>query len=206
MRENIPIRFWLDCLAGVKKESIVERAQSLTEADWQELDRFSQRHELTPLFYWQLKKSEAVSTVPGPLHKEWQRFYHASAMKNLLRERELRLVLKTLRREGISPILFKGAMLAFFIYPTPACRPMGDLDIWVGKADMPRAQVVLERLGYVQRSSEKRPLTWQIERDGEIQLFGQNTRQGLVELHWGAFHGEWLHTSIDQAWKRAHAQ
>jgi hypothetical protein len=193
MSADISIRFWLDCLAGCKDKTIDEHARSLTDLDWQVIDTLSQRHELVPMLYWQLKMNGAIACVSTQLQDKWQRSYHASALKNLRREGELRAILKEMAHVSITPILFKGAMLAFFTYPTPACRPMSDLDLWVSKEEMPRAQAVLEKLGYEQRSSERRPLIWQAERDGEIQMFGQNKGQGLVELHWGAFQGEWLH-------------
>ena len=51
---------------------------------------------------------------------------------------------------GHIPVLFKGAVLAYTAYPDPACRPMGDLDLWIALEAMPPAQAALESLGYAQ--------------------------------------------------------
>ena len=93
----------------------------------------------------------------------------------------------------MTPVLFKGAVLAYTAYPDPACRPMGDLDLWIDLDAMPRAQAALEGLGYVQRLKAERPVALQAQREGEIQLMGRTPGSGLVELHWGVFAGEWLH-------------
>ena len=102
-------------------------------------------------------------------------------------------MLDVLVAAGVTPVLFKGAVLAYTAYPDPACRPMGDLDLWIDLDAMPRAQAALESLGYVQRLKVERPLALQAQREGEIQLVGRAPGSGLVELHWGVFAGEWLH-------------
>jgi hypothetical protein len=58
---------------------------------------------------------------------------------------------------------------------------------------MPRAQAALAQHGYVQRTKARRPLAMQAHRSGEIQMVGQAPQNGLVELHYGVFAGEWLH-------------
>jgi hypothetical protein len=119
--------------------------------------------------------------------------YYNAAGDAELHTRELADVLAVLVAAGVTPVLFKGAVLAHAAYPDPACRPMGDLDLWIDVAAMPRAQAALESLGYVQRLKAERPVALQAQRAGEIQLAGRAPGSGLVELHWGVFAGEWLH-------------
>jgi len=107
--------------------------------------------------------------------------------------RELGNVLDALAEAHITPALFKGAVLAHTVYPAPACRSMGDLDLWLTETEMARGQAALMGLGYVQRTKEKRPVALQAHRSGEIQMIGPGPRSGLVELHYGVFAGEWLH-------------
>ncbi len=112
--------------------------------------------------------------------------------ESALRSRELAGVLAALAAARIRPALVKGAALAHTVYPDPVCRPMGDLDLWVQSGEIAAAQAALEELGYVQRIKPGRPVALQAHRQGEIQLVGQAPGQGLVELHWGVFAGEWL--------------
>jgi len=109
-----------------------------------------------------------------------------------LRAHELGQVLEALAKVQITPVLFKGAVLAHTVYPTPTCRPMGDLDLWLTEAEMTRGQATLGDLGYRQRVKTQRPVALQAQRSGEIQMLGQSPRRGLVELHYGVFAGEWL--------------
>ena len=69
---------------------------------------------------------------------------------------------------------------------------MGDLDLWVTAEAMPAARTALGNLGYSEHGKGTRPLAIQEQMSGEVQLVGSEAGQGLIELHWGAFAGEWL--------------
>ncbi len=54
-----------------------------------------------------------------------------------------------LRAAGVEVVALKGAVLAFFQYPDPALRPMGDLDLLLEEpADLGRATAALTRAGW----------------------------------------------------------
>ena len=131
--------------------------------------------------------------------------FYGAAGGTMLRKRELANALQALGAVGIIPVLFKGAALAHTVYPDPACRPMGDLDLWLAHEEMTPAQAALESLGYAQHSKPTRPIELQAQRSGEIQLFGSHDGGGLIELHWGIFAGEWLErtATVDEAAIRA---
>jgi hypothetical protein len=69
------------------------------------------------------------------------------------RSRRLRATLentiRTLRSSGIEVVALKGAALAFFHYPDPALRPMGDLDLLLREPrELARATGALEGAGW----------------------------------------------------------
>jgi hypothetical protein len=70
---------------------------------------------------------------------------------------------------------------------------MGDIDLWLPAAEMFSAQAALEGAGYSVHVKAERPPGLQAERGGEIQFAGRQSGQGLVELHYGVFAGEWSH-------------
>ncbi len=142
--------------------------------------------------FHQLRAAAALAGLPPALHAALRGHYYAAAGDAELHARELAAVLDILAAAGVTPIVFKGAALAFTAYPDPACRPMGDLDLWLADEAMPRCQAALEAAGYRQRVKAARPLALQAQRQGEIQLIGGRPGHGLVELHWGVFAGEWL--------------
>src|SRR5262245_13484692 len=66
------------------------------------------------------------------------------------RERIIALteILQALERVSIDTIVLKGAALAWTIYPSPALRPMGDIDLMVPCAAARDAQLSLRPLGF----------------------------------------------------------
>lgn len=68
----------------------------------------------------------------------------------ILQEQELRRVLEALAQDGIRPLVFKGAALAYTSYPDPALRPRMDTDLLIRDDDVPSVRVALARLGYTQ--------------------------------------------------------
>jgi hypothetical protein len=115
-------------------------------------------------------------------------------------------VLQAFSQAGIRPVIVKGAALAYTVYPTPACRSMGDFDLWVLHDVMSKACATLESIGYQEKDKERRPRAFQAARDGEIQFRQPGSEPQLIELHWGIFAGEWLYrvSRVDRAgiWQR----
>jgi len=146
-----------------------------------------------------LRRTGAFDRLPSTLAQPLTAAYYRTAADAELHTRELAAVLDALAAVGITPILFKGAALAHLVYPDPACRPMGDLDLWLAAAEMPAAVAALQAAGYRRHVKDTRPVELQADREGEIQLAGAQPGQGLVELHYGVFAGEWLHrtASVD---------
>ncbi len=157
--------------------------------------------------FYRLRAAGLLAGLPAEVQAALRGSYYRTAGDTELLLRELTQVLQALAARGVTPILFKGAVLAHIAYPDPACRPMGDLDLWVTAAEMPRARTALEDLGYAQHTKAERPIAFQEQRSGELQLVGQRPGSGLVELHWGVFAGEWLNrtAAVDEAAVRGRA-
>jgi hypothetical protein len=119
--------------------------------------------------------------------------HFAALADDLLHRHELQDVLRTLAAQDIVPVAFKGAALAYTVYPDSVCRPMGDLDLWMAARDLPRARSALEQRGYRFYSNPDRPPALKQLHGDEIQLTGQTPGTGLIELHGGVFVGSWLY-------------
>ncbi len=157
--------------------------------------------------FHQLRAAGVLADLPPALHAALRGHYYTAVGDAELLTRELAAVLDILAAAGVTPIIFKGAALAFTAYPDPVCRPMGDLDLWLTDEAMPRGQAALGAAGYRQQTKAVRPLALQAQRQGEIQLVGGQPDRGLVELHWGVFAGEWLSrvATVDSAGLRCRA-
>ena len=162
---------------------------------------------LAPLAFYRLRAVGLLTRLSIEAQATLRGAYYLTAGDTELHLHELAQVLRVLAAARMTPILFKGAVLAYIAYPDPACRPMGDLDLWVTADEMPLAQVSLENLGYAEYTKAERPIAFQRQRSGELQLVGQHPGSGLVELHWGVFAGEWLERTadVDEAGIRARA-
>jgi Uncharacterised nucleotidyltransferase len=178
--------------SGGPRETCLKHAQSLGGA-WL-------REQGLDGLMWHTWRDEFEPDPPAGLAALCAGHYTDVARAEVQR-RELKIVLETLAAQGVVPILFKGAALAHTVYPNPACRAMGDLDLWVAATEMPKAHAALERLGYVESSKPTRPLALQKLMRNEVPMIGTRPGLGLVELHWSAFGGEWLRqvTRVDLA-------
>jgi len=160
-------------------------------ADW------LQQRQLGPLAWLTLKRAYSF---PPELGQRLRQDYYLAVGSASVRRQELTAVLNALRAGGLQPVVFKGAAFAYLIYPDPACRPTGDIDLWLSASQMPAACEILTNLGYQQVGKVDRPFALMAINGGEIQFYGQKPRS-LVELHWGVFPGEWLRrvASVDEA-------
>lgn len=162
---------------------------------------------LAPYAFYRLSKMHLIGRVAAEPRAGLRLAYYVEVGRALAREQELARALVALAAAGITPILFKGAVLAYSAFPAPACRPMGDLDLWLTAEEMPRGQAVLEDLGYRQHIQETRPPAFQRRHLGEIKMIGTRPGGILVELHWSVFDGVWLDraAAVDHAAIRARA-
>ena len=188
-------------------ENAAQRPQlaALDATAWRWLIEQAQRHAVASLLYATVhpyaddlpQATAAIDTL--------RTLYRQAALLALQRTAELRRLLDALADADICPAVFKGAALAHTLYPSPACRLMGDIDLWVTHAEMPAAINALAAIGYQMREKERRPHALTQQTDGEVQMLAGRPGQGLVELHWGVFPGEWLAhtTAVDRAGVRS---
>jgi hypothetical protein len=146
------------------------------------------RQGLAPLT-WHTCKS---SNLPPDISQQLQQSYYSAMGDAELHRRELASVLRALNAASLSPVVFKGAALAFGIYDDPAFRTMGDLDLWITAEDIEQGRQVLEEIGYQSFRKLDRPPALMALFQGEVGLQHSYSGYGLVELHWGIFPGEWL--------------
>ncbi len=109
---------------------------------------------------------------------------HAAA---LLRAHALSVIARLLERAGVEALLVKGAALALTLYPTPAARPMADVDLLVREGDRDRVVAALIAGGCVERPAP--------DRRHSAALLGET----VLLLHAGAMTElVEVHTSLDK--------
>ena len=154
---------WLLCCLGLRPaEAKTARLEQLPTPDWEEVIRYSDRYEVTPLLYQHLCTSSPRITIPAGAIQTLREGYLRSLCRNTRLYHELSKVLEVLRGESIPTIVLKGAVLAELLYGNIALRPMNNVDLLVKDEDIRRADKALLQQGYkdVTFLLSKRHIQW----------------------------------------------
>jgi hypothetical protein len=92
---------------------------------------------------------------------------------------DLANVITALDHAGVTPVLFKGAALAYSVYASPELRPRNDCDVLIREGDYDVTRRTLEENGFVAALSCERLF-------GQIR-FDKSTPLGLdyaIDVHW----------------------
>lgn len=151
-------------------ESVAQHPEVLREAE---------RHGLAG---WILGRcsAEATETLDASLRSSAL----ATVAGHLRLTRALHRLLTRFEEKGLTPVLLKGPAFASRYYPEAAQRPCSDLDVLVAPSEVPEARTVLLDLGY--REVEDTGSDHEGVDSHHHAFSGPN---GLVELHYRAFHG-----------------
>jgi len=95
-----------------------------------------------------LQETCRAASRANPIWIQLSPAIHGELAVSALQERELRRLFDAFTAAEISPILLKGAALAYSLYENPAVRPRGDVDFLIRAADEPAIRRVLTELGY----------------------------------------------------------
>ncbi|MBX3053011.1 MAG: nucleotidyltransferase family protein [Caldilineaceae bacterium] len=174
----------------VEPNKVASQARLFTHEDWSRVLQIVRRTHLVALLHYGI--AQVGIELPLEFQESMRDLLRLATFDALQKRAELARILAELNDTNLPPILFKGAVLAHTVYPSYTHRPMGDIDLWVPHAQMAQAQSVLESLGYRYKEKVHRSHAMQSLGDGELQMRGQTALQGLVELHYGVFAGEWL--------------
>jgi hypothetical protein len=135
---------------------------------------------LAPMLAWTLRERGIDLSAPAwlPLAREAR----IAAMRFLLHHSAYRRVQAVLEGAGIPVVALKGFALACTVYPAPACRSMGDLDVLVPYARRDDARRLAEGLGY----HEAHPVVFQglHEMSHHYHLRGHLRNAVALEIHY----------------------
>lgn len=115
---------------------------------WASLLALADEHRVAPLLFHNLKQAGQLPRLPPTWADRLLTCFQESALRNALYHTSLEAIVILLNQIGIEPILLKGAALAYAIYPHPALRPMGDLDLWVAPHHFAAAANAFARAGW----------------------------------------------------------
>lgn len=138
------------------------------------------RLRLAGLYAWGVSHSPAHAPRLGPAARETlDRAGRQEAADDLMAAREIRAVLSAIA--GLRPVVFKGRALALSVWPRPAFRPAGDLDLLIEPEGIDHAIRSLEALGY-RPVADERHSRLRVPR-ASIQLVPRNGARLVIDLH-----------------------
>jgi hypothetical protein len=172
-----------------------------TVEDWKRLISLAKRYSLAPLLYYQLKLSNAWTTIPDGIRDDLHREYFANALRNTNFFGRLSKILGVLTEAGIDVIPLKGIHLAELVYKNRALRTIGDADLLIKTGDIAAAGAVMRALGFTQEQTPSLEATREVEH--HLPPF-KKAGNFTVEIHWN-IGIPYLGTVVDEQklWKRS---
>jgi Uncharacterised nucleotidyltransferase len=126
----------------------ITQALAQPSFDWEHFTERVCAHGVAPLVAAHLQKLGLVDHLPSHVRAVLQSAYYRNAARNTLLFGVVREVLQACHRQGIAVIVLKGAALAETVYPHPAVRPMGDIDLLVRPEALEATDDALTAFGY----------------------------------------------------------
>jgi hypothetical protein len=121
---------------------------SLGSIDWIQVIDIANRHAVAPAFWLGLKRKALTASLPADLRHYLEMLYDLNRRRNrLIREQALEASLH-LERQGLNPVLMKGAIWLLEEDTDDGQFMMADVDILVAENDLAAGAKALRSLGY----------------------------------------------------------
>ena len=166
-------------LAAVLRDTPVP-APALSLDEWRAFRDLLKPHGVFPLLAYRLRSWPEDCRPPKEVMDFLNRVFLYAAARTMKAGRQIQEVVDALEGAGIESVLLKGPALARTVYPDPALRQSGDIDLLVRPGDVLAAEEVLEGLGYVSPMKEFHVS----QHTYHHQVFEPPGNGMPVELHW----------------------
>ncbi len=177
--------------------------------DWPSLHRLASAERLDALLYVALLGAGRLQAPPPAVCAGLEAAYWRTKVANLLALDAVDQLAGALAAVDVPVVVLKGAALAFTLYPDPARRPLGDIDLLVPVDQVAIALRVLGLLGYAPAQGSLAENiagrvaagdTRILQRRCEVTLLRDDRLRTQVDLHWGLNGRALLRRGMDVAW------
>jgi hypothetical protein len=129
--------------ARVKANSL--QAEILKGSQWVELAHL---RGMAPAFYACLRKGECWDLLPSADQERFENAFRLNMARNMAMEVVLTAILEVFKAIGTVPVLLKGLAFATELYPDPAARLAGDIDLLIAPEFREEVIRLLEKAGF----------------------------------------------------------
>lgn len=144
-------------------------------------------HGLGPYICFCLRRAKCFDQLPADTQALLASAHYLSAAQRVLFSTELHGLLTDLQQVGIEPLVLKGAAFGVTLYPTPATRPISDVDLLIAPDQLSSVQAICARRGYRDLGL---PSDQQAEIDSVLKVWREypDHQKIMLEVHWQLFH------------------
>lgn len=122
---------------------------------WRELIHAAEFQGVAPLLYTHLQEIDFI--LPKDQQRTLRSLYQRSRYSAQIRAAAIEEILLHFQKEQIESMVVKGIALVNYVYDQAGLRPMRDIDILVGKAQLQKAERLLVELGYQRKQHHDIP-------------------------------------------------
>lgn len=151
-------------------------APQLDEEQWLTLVNLAGLHGLAPYLWWGFK--DEIIHLPPQTVELLKTKFQQSAGRWLALEHTQGHIQAVLDEHQIPVLWLKGIALAPTIYPSPATRPMADIDVLVSREHYAQALQILQQTGYQGDTSSLNPYATK-----HFTLTGGADHSLIIEVH-----------------------
>jgi hypothetical protein len=124
-----------------------EKIEDFGELDGQQLFYFARIHEMIPMIYTALEKTDLIHRFPSNQSRLWREIAIQSSLEQMYRTMHFLEIYDKLKQAGIDAIVVKGIVLRE-LYPDHYYRRSCDEDLYIKKKDFGLADKVLKEYGF----------------------------------------------------------
>lgn len=163
------------------------------DADLNDLE--AESHRLIPLLHHNLRK---LGVAAGELkhYKEVSKLYW---LQSQLLVRKAGSLIDRLGSRGIQTLMLGGIPLAMQVYPSPALRQIGSVDLLVKREAVRETARVLEEEGFRTRGKMMEEEGWMRANS----LTFQDASEMVVRVHWNPLRFGWGDEGVEEFWTQA---
>ncbi|MBM4457735.1 MAG: nucleotidyltransferase family protein [Chloroflexi bacterium] len=162
------------------------------------------RQGISTLVYRHLQMLDVSAAIPAGVMEQLAHIDQVTRLQVMRQRFEATRLLDLLHAAGVPVMPLKGLALRESIYPDPALRPSGDIDLLVRAEHVRQAESALQALGYL-ADETYRPRAWyRPETSHHLVPYRLPGREVQVEIHWDLAPSEvHLPVDVEAIWARA---
>lgn len=169
----------------------------LNYIDWNFAIKTSKRHDILPFLYYNINKLALQNLIPADIFLDMKNYYYSNLNRNILIEKEICSLSKSINSKDIAIIPFKGFALIQTLYHNPALRIMADIDLLVKKDDLEGLKIIFIKSGYVEKLWHNEP---------NVRVFSKqfpSNRIIIIEVHDAIVPARPYKLDLPNLWNRA---